>query len=182
MQVQKGDHEMFSCAKTSLDSPPVSVGSDANVKLNVLRAPVLTRMSLLARGFVVGARAHVCRPLCGSGVLSSNSCNIFNHLRTTTKLTACIDVWKREMEGDIDKDFILNGVANGFDIIDSYVLPPFMSRNNYRSTTGENKSKVEKRISEEIAKGNYVLCGSKPLVVSALGAVPKGVDDICLIK
>jgi hypothetical protein len=69
----------------------------------------------------------------------------------------------------------------GFNLLDSEFLPPSMSRPNYKSTSGVNKLKVETRIHEEIVKGNYVICGQKPCVCSALGAIPKGESDVRLI-
>jgi hypothetical protein len=121
---QKGVLDEMSSGKALLDSPPVSVRSVAGASLNVLRAPVFSCMSVLARSFVSGVSRHICRPLSGAGVLASKPCNVFNHLRTTAKLSSCLNVWKREMEGDVDEKFILNGIEHGFDIIDSSVLHP----------------------------------------------------------
>ena len=86
-----------------------------------------------------------------------------------------------ELTDDIDSEYLLNGIRNGFKIIDSDFLQGKMHQNNYRSTAGDNKLKVEKRILEEIVKENYVIVDKKPLVTSALGAVPKGPADIRLI-
>jgi hypothetical protein len=97
------------------------------------------------------------------------------------KVTKSYDKWKTELKGDPDELYILNGISNGFRIIDSAEEMPSVYRRNYRSTTLVNKEKVEARILEEMAAGNYIVASSKPLVTSALGAVPKGLLDVRLI-
>jgi hypothetical protein len=76
--------------------------------------------------------------------------------------------------------YVLDGIKNGFNIVDSLELPVEINRRNYRSVL-LNKSQAECRLVEEIDAGNYVLSHTKPLVVSALGAVPKDVGDIRII-
>jgi hypothetical protein len=74
---------------------------------------------------------------------------------------------------DIDYDFLLSGVKNGFSIVDH--MPQFNSSvlcDNYRSALS-NKRLVEKQIKIEIENGNYVVSKVKPLITSALGSVPK---------
>ena len=81
--------------------------------------------------------------------------------------------WTDNLETDPDRDFIINGITNSFEIIsrDSILKPA--ETNNYKSaTTGDVRDKVENQIREEISKGNYV----------ALGAIPKpDTDKIRLI-
>ena len=46
--------------------------------------------------------------------------------------------------------------------------------NNYRSATDPAvRDKVEESVFEELAAGNYVITNSKPVIISALDAVPK---------
>ena len=54
---------------------------------------------------------------------------------------------------------------------------------NYKSATDNPyREKVEGQIKHEISAGNYVITSSKPTIISALGAIPKGdSDDIRLI-
>ena len=54
---------------------------------------------------------------------------------------------------------------------------------NYSSVTNPSAvDKVEENILQEIASGNYVEVNDKPLIISALGAVPKpDSDDIRII-
>ena len=105
----------------------------------------------------------------------------FKHLQTIPKVTTCIDAWNLELTDDLDRDYLLDGLTEGFNIIDSDLMPHSMKRSNYKSTAGVNKAKVETRIREEIEKGNYVVCDMKPRVCSALGAIPKGENAVRLI-
>ena len=91
--------------------------------------------------------------------------------------------WIDNLETDRDRDFIINGITNGFEIIPSdSVLKP-AETNNYKSATASDvRDKVENQIREEISKGNYVVTHVKPTIVSALGAIPKpDTDKIRLI-
>ena len=91
------------------------------------------------------------------------------------------EAWARELANDPDKEFIMQGVTQGFKITDVSELPPSACCKNYGSTK-VNCDKVEQTILAEIAAGNYVVCTEKPHVVSALGAIPKPQsNDIRLI-
>ena len=87
------------------------------------------------------------------------------------------------MQDDPDRDFLLTGLSKGFGIIQSgsNIQPAFCS--NHKSALSKvNKHKVEKQILYEIACNRYIVCDSKPTIVSALGAVPKpNSPDIRLI-
>lgn len=87
-----------------------------------------------------------------------------------------------ELQGDIDSDFLLKGIKNGFDIIDpnSTLQPAYME--NYKSAIClSNRPLVEKQIRQEILEGRYVIVSEKPTIVSALGAIKKSDSDIRLI-
>ena len=89
-----------------------------------------------------------------------------------------MELWQQELESDEDKDFLLDGITNGFQLIpsDSTLTPTEME--NYRSVTNSKaKVKVEQTIQEEIREGNYIISPTKPTIVSALGAVPKQDSD-----
>ena len=91
------------------------------------------------------------------------------------KMTECFEKWHQELIAinDFDKEYILNGVKNGFDILDGN-LPQFsFFTKNYISTTGESSCKVSDIILNEVQQGNYVECTVCPQIVSGLGAVPK---------
>ena len=81
----------------------------------------------------------------------------------------------------MDRDFILNGLKNGFSIIDESVenvKPAFTD--NHRSAILK-KDKVEAQIIEEINEGNYSVVNDKPKIISALAAIDKPNGDIRLI-
>lgn len=77
----------------------------------------------------------------------------------------------------------MNGVTSGFQLLpkDSPLVPAEM--NNYNSVTNPDViDKVEATILEEMSEGNYIISTSKPIIVSALGAVPKpDSDDLRII-
>ena len=83
----------------------------------------------------------------------------------------------------MDKEFLLDGITNGFQLLpsDAPIQPAEM--NNYFSTVNPLvRDRVEKQILEEIAVGNYVSTSVKPTIISALGAVPKpDSEDLRLI-
>ena len=82
---------------------------------------------------------------------------------------------------DPDLDFLLYGIQNGFSIVDN--VPCFTSPvlcSNYRSALS-NKIQVENNIKSEINNGNYVISKVKPLIISALGCVPKDNGSVRLI-
>ena len=99
-------------------------------------------------------------------------------------LTQCIDTWERELANDEDRDFLINGLMYGFDIIDAGREKDVLSveRENYASAKcAENRDKVEARLLAEIKEGNYVVVKNKPKIISALGAIPKPDGDVRLI-
>ena len=91
--------------------------------------------------------------------------------------------WIHNLETDRVRDFIINGITNGFEIIPSDSVLKEAKTNNYKSATASDVSdKVENRIREKISKGNYVVTHVKPTIVSTLGAIPKpDTDNLQLI-
>ena len=104
---------------------------------------------------------------------------------SSNPLRECFAVWEEELCSDIDCEFVLKGIKEGFSIIVPDTTKDIFPAccNNYKSVTDVNvKLKVERQILEEIDLGRYVVCHEKPLIVSALGAVPKaGSDSLRLI-
>ena len=88
-----------------------------------------------------------------------------------------------ELDLDEDKEFLLDGIINGFELIpaDSALSPAEMD--NYSSSTKpEARDKVEQTLREEIAEGKYIVTLNRPTIVSALSAVPKaGSPELRLI-
>ena len=88
------------------------------------------------------------------------------------------------MQGDEDREFILSGIREGFDIIPGTRDIPQSECDNSRSATNpDTKPKVDKQIHEEISQGHYVVTKDKPRIISSLAAIPKGdnSDSIRLI-
>ena len=84
---------------------------------------------------------------------------------------------------DRDRDFIIDGITNGYEIIPSHSVLKTAETNNYKSVTASDvRDKVENQIREEISKGNYVVTHVKPTIVSALGAIPKPDTDKIRLK
>ena len=72
------------------------------------------------------------------------------------------------------REFILDGVKNGFNIIDPECVPISVEMDNYSSATAGNvRAQVESQILTEIQNGRYRIVDHKPCIVSALGAIPK---------
>ena len=83
-------------------------------------------------------------------------------------------LWTSELERDLDKDFLLDGIIHGFQLLPANAQLAPAEMNNYSSAVNpQSKIKVEETILDEIKAGNYVICNQKPVIVSALGAVPK---------
>ena len=88
--------------------------------------------------------------------------------------------WQEELGEDPDRTFILEGIRDGFDIIDPTAQLEEVEMANHRSAL-DNSEQVLAQIREEIAHDNYVVTTTKPIIVSALGAVPKPDGRIRLI-
>ena len=92
------------------------------------------------------------------------------------KVSKCYERWKLESAGDPKECYLLDGIENGFDILEgnSPVFDACMS--NYKSAATENRTKVEAQIMVELSQGNY-----PPRVVSSLGAILKSRGKIRII-
>ena len=89
----------------------------------------------------------------------------------------------QEIDNDPDKDFLLNGIRYGFDIIDPDVqIKPANCKNHPSAQPGSPLyEKATKQILKEIENGNYVICDSKPDIISPMAAIPKPDGDFRLI-
>ena len=78
------------------------------------------------------------------------------------------------MQGDIDKVFLLDGLEHGFNLIDDNPVTFPAECDNYLSATDVSvKTKVELQIRDEILNGRYQVSEKRPVLISALGAIPK---------
>ncbi len=92
-------------------------------------------------------------------------------------------LWEQELEGDPDRLYIWEGLQHGFRIVSNQTEPLHAVVPNYRSALNPaTRSLVEKQIANEILHGNYRIPVQPPMIISALGAVPKpGLNRIRLI-
>ena len=78
---------------------------------------------------------------------------------------------------------MLQGIANGFDIIDDDVVVSPVSVKNHPSARPSSKlyGKATEQILTEIELGNYVICDSPPEIVSLIAVIPKTDGGVRLI-
>ena len=94
-----------------------------------------------------------------------------------------LEAWQQELcSDDKDRDFILQGIENGFDIIDNDVeIFPVELPNHGSCYTNDKRQLVDRQVMHEIEVGNYIPTVQRPLVVSPLGAVDKPDGGVRLI-
>ncbi|KAH3851139.1 hypothetical protein DPMN_093620 [Dreissena polymorpha] len=82
-----------------------------------------------------------------------------------------------------DREFILNGIKPGFNIVDPEKISKNVEVNNYLSATNADaRARCESQILTEIANGHYEVVDKRPCIISALGAIPKkGSSKVSLI-
>ena len=95
--------------------------------------------------------------------------------------TLRFDVWERELIGDKDREFLLEGVRDGFNIVSKFDFEPAEEENYGSALDPENVASVEEQIKIELEEGRYEIVHQKPLIVSALGAIRKPSGKIRLI-
>ena len=89
----------------------------------------------------------------------------------TSDMTLAWKRWNTELEGDINKEYLLDGVMNVFFIVDRECDLNNINRRNYNSVYTLNHEYAEKQILKEIELGRYIVTDIHPKVVSSLGAV-----------
>ena len=74
----------------------------------------------------------------------------------------------------MQREFILDGIKNGFNIIAPESVPISVEMDNYSSAMERNvRAQDESQILTEIQNGRYRIVDHKPCITSALGAIPK---------
>jgi hypothetical protein len=96
-------------------------------------------------------------------------------------LTLHVDTWNSELIDDSDREFIMDGVMNGFRLVDIGSEPLEADCDNCKSAASVSKDLVQEQIQVELDSGRYVITEVKPTVVSALGAIPKSSTKVRLI-
>jgi hypothetical protein len=79
------------------------------------------------------------------------------YVPTTASLTLCLKSLEKHLAGDEDYDYIIEGVSNGFRIIDEKVFPVTAACKNYRSATLTNRDASEAQIKTEIDLDRYII-------------------------
>lgn len=75
------------------------------------------------------------------------------------------------MRGDFDQDFILNGIQNGFDIIDTDPQPVHCENHKSAQPGSPLYARASKQILHEVGIGNYEVVSEPPDVISPLGVI-----------
>ncbi|CAC5364633.1 unnamed protein product [Mytilus coruscus] len=108
-----------------------------------------------------------------------------NNAGNTVKPLRALDLhdWSRGLANDFDREFLLNGIEFGFDIIDCGQLPSGIVSKNHHSASPNNPVyvKAHTQVLNEIECGNYKLPSSDPCIVSPIGVIPKQDGGIRLI-
>lgn len=94
-----------------------------------------------------------------------------------------MDAWQALLPpDDPHRDYILDGVKNGFRVTTQDYTGDFVCERNYKSATNPKVAPlVEQQIKEEIANGRYIITKDRPRIISALGAIMKDNGKVRLI-
>ena len=86
--------------------------------------------------------------------------------------------WQEELPIDCpNRSFC---IADGFTIVEVDKITTPVEADNYH--TGAAADKIEKQIITELQNGRYKLVDQKPIILSALGAIPENDSSkVCLI-
>lgn len=93
-------------------------------------------------------------------------------------------VFERELQNDYDKEFLLQGVKHGFDIIrNTGSLPSNVLAKNHPSASLNSPlyKKAHEQILNEIACGNYIFADQTPRIISPMAVIPKPDGGVRLI-
>ncbi len=90
--------------------------------------------------------------------------------------------WSIELQDDVDRSYLMDGIANGFSIVDTEIVGKKVDTNNHMSCmTSNNKPKVEQLLRSEIINGHYVPVKIKPDICSPLAAIEKSDGSVRLL-
>ena len=92
-----------------------------------------------------------------------------------------METWQRELSGDPDASFLLDGVENGFQLVSRFDFKS-VEMDNYNSALDScNRDLVEEQINIELLEGRYEIVSEKPTIVSAIGAIRKPSGKVRII-
>ena len=94
-----------------------------------------------------------------------------------------LSAWEKELGNDFDRQFILNGIENGFDIIDvdADITPVVCQNHPSAKPNSPLYDKATAQVLREIENGHYVICQEPPDIISPMAAIPKPDGDVRLI-
>ena len=94
-----------------------------------------------------------------------------------------LSAWDEELGNDPDRNFILSGIENGFDIIDdvSQITPREVDNHPSAKPSSPLYEAATQQVLKEIYSGNYVICDTPPKIVSLMAAIPKSDGEVRLI-
>ena len=86
-----------------------------------------------------------------------------------------LEAWQALLpQDDPYRDFLLNGIENGFKVTDvPHTGPPIWLDNYSSATAPQFRQAIERQINEELLNGRYVCASHRPKIISPLGAIPK---------
>ena len=97
----------------------------------------------------------------------------------------CMSAWREELADDYDAPFILQGIENGFDIVDPSAVPEIVEIDNNISAQPYSKlyDQATTQIISEIEQGNYEICtqNNKPAIISPLSVIEKPQGGVRII-
>ena len=104
---------------------------------------------------------------CSVKKLANVSANPPNGLRLTA--------WEEELQDDVDREFILNGIKHGFDIIDTDANPEPVECSNHKSAQPDSTlyDQATAQVLKEIQMGHYEVISEPPRIVSPMGVIPE---------
>ena len=87
----------------------------------------------------------------------------------------CYTALEEELKNDFDKDFILEGLKNGFDIIDaSPTLVQVHCQNHpWAKPVSPPYDKASEQVMNEILVGNYEVVSEAPDIINPMGVISK---------
>lgn len=95
-------------------------------------------------------------------------------LLSRCSLTQCFAQWQQELQHDVDKDFLLNGIASGFPLVSDISTVQAADCRNYKSALHPNtKPLLEELFLQELNLGRISESCVKPLRVNSIGSVAK---------
>ena len=92
----------------------------------------------------------------------------------TTSHSFNCDAWRRELSMSCpNRDYILEGVREGFNIVDPSAIKVHSKIDNHKSaTSGPLRPLVEEQMKFQLSHGHYQYTDEDPMIISALGALP----------